>query len=67
MNEHQIVDSSFTAIINAPIEKIDIPRGVPAFQNENTRAVHQRTFPQDLRRHRTASACPSTSRSSAVA
>jgi hypothetical protein len=25
MNDHQIVDSSFTAIINAPIEKIDIP------------------------------------------
>ena len=25
MNEHQIVDSSFTAIINAPIETIDIP------------------------------------------
>jgi hypothetical protein len=25
MNEHQIVDSSFTAIINAPIDKIDIP------------------------------------------
>jgi hypothetical protein len=25
MNEHQIVDSSFTAIMNAPIEKIDIP------------------------------------------
>jgi hypothetical protein len=25
MNEHQIVDSIFTAIINAPIEKIDIP------------------------------------------
>lgn len=25
MNEHEIVNSSFTAIINAPIEKIDIP------------------------------------------
>jgi len=25
MNDHQIVDSSFTAIINAPIEKIDLP------------------------------------------
>jgi len=25
MTKHQIVDSSFTAIINAPIEKIDIP------------------------------------------
>jgi hypothetical protein len=25
MNEHQIVDSSCTAFINAPIEKIDIP------------------------------------------
>ena len=25
MNEHVIVDSSFTATINAPIEKIDIP------------------------------------------
>jgi len=25
MNEHQLVDSSFTATINAPIEKIDIP------------------------------------------
>ena len=25
MNEHQIVDSSFTSIINAPIAKIDIP------------------------------------------
>jgi hypothetical protein len=25
MNDNQIVDSSFTAIINAPIEKIDIP------------------------------------------
>jgi hypothetical protein len=26
MTENQIVDSSFTAIINAPIEKIDIPK-----------------------------------------
>jgi hypothetical protein len=26
MNDHEIVDSSFTAIINAPIEKIDIPK-----------------------------------------
>ena len=26
MSDNQIVDSSFTAIINAPIEKIDIPR-----------------------------------------
>jgi hypothetical protein len=25
MDEHEIVDSRFTAIINAPIEKIDIP------------------------------------------
>jgi len=25
MNDNQIVDSSFTAIINAPIEKVDIP------------------------------------------
>ena len=25
MTDHQIVDSSFTAIINAPIEKVDIP------------------------------------------
>jgi hypothetical protein len=25
MNDHQIVDTSFTAIINAPIEKIDVP------------------------------------------
>ena len=25
MSEHEIVDSSFTAIINAPIEKIDLP------------------------------------------
>lgn len=25
MDDHQIVDSSFTALINAPIEKIDIP------------------------------------------
>jgi hypothetical protein len=25
MHEHQLVDSSFTATINAPIEKIDIP------------------------------------------
>jgi hypothetical protein len=25
LNEHQIVDSSFTAIINAPIDKVDIP------------------------------------------
>ena len=25
MNDHEIVDSRFTAIINAPIEKVDIP------------------------------------------
>jgi hypothetical protein len=25
MNDHEIIDSSFTAVINAPIEKIDIP------------------------------------------
>jgi hypothetical protein len=25
MSENQIVDSSFTAIINAPIDKVDIP------------------------------------------
>ena len=28
MSEHEIVDSSFTAIINAPIEKIDLPAWV---------------------------------------
>ncbi len=28
MSEHEIVDSSFTAIINAPIEKIDLPTWV---------------------------------------
>ncbi|MGX9146386.1 hypothetical protein [Mesorhizobium sp. 128a] len=26
MDDHEIVDSSFTAVINAPIEKIDIPK-----------------------------------------
>lgn len=26
MNDHEIVDSRFTAIINAPIERIDIPK-----------------------------------------
>jgi hypothetical protein len=26
MSDHQIVDSSFTAIINAPLEKIDLPK-----------------------------------------
>ncbi|MBB6219337.1 hypothetical protein GGI64_001934 [Rhizobium leguminosarum] len=26
MSDHEIVDSSFTAVINAPIEKIDIPK-----------------------------------------
>jgi hypothetical protein len=26
MDDHEIVDSSITAIINAPIEKIDIPK-----------------------------------------
>ncbi len=25
MNDNQIVDSSFTAIVNAPLDKIDIP------------------------------------------
>jgi hypothetical protein len=40
MNEHQIVDSSFTAIINVPIDKIDIP----ARRQAN---VHQR---RDYRR-----------------
>jgi hypothetical protein len=25
MSDHQIIDSSFTATINAPIDKIDIP------------------------------------------
>jgi hypothetical protein len=26
MSDHEIVDSSHTAIVNAPIEKIDIPK-----------------------------------------
>ena len=26
MSDHEIVDSSFTAVINAPIEKVDIPK-----------------------------------------
>ena len=26
MIEHEVVDSSFTAIINAPIEKVDLPK-----------------------------------------
>jgi hypothetical protein len=28
MGDHEIVDSSFTAIINAPLGKVDIPKMV---------------------------------------
>ena len=37
MKEHQIVDSSFTAAINAPIEKIDIPAW--CFNHHGTRNI----------------------------
>jgi len=33
MNDNEIVDSNFTAIINAPIEKIDLPQWVFALPN----------------------------------
>ena len=66
MNEHQIVDSSFTAIINAPIDKIDIPEWCFGL-SESIRAVPRHISPLDSQPRQTASECRSTSRSSAAA
>ena len=49
MNENQIVDTSFTATINAPIEKIDIPAWCFSLPEKEYQGCSQRTFPQDLR------------------
>jgi hypothetical protein len=43
MSENQIVDSSFSAIINAPIEKIDIPKwcfSLPEKEYQGCSAAH---------------------------
>src|SRR5580698_9068206 len=34
MNDYEIVDSSFTAVINAPIEKIDLPTWAYALRDK---------------------------------
>lgn len=43
MEEHVIVDSSFSAIINAPIERIDIRPGASRCRTTNTRVARPRT------------------------
>jgi hypothetical protein len=43
MSDHQIVDSSFTAVINAPIDKIDIPAwcfGLPEQEYQSCSPAH---------------------------
>jgi len=43
MDNHQIVDSSFTAIVNAPIEKIDLPSwafGLPDLEYQGCSPAH---------------------------
>ena len=35
MTDHEIVDSSFTATINAPLEKIDLPQWADAEQRSS--------------------------------
>lgn len=43
MSDHQIVDSSFTAVINAPVDKIDIPAwcfGLPEQEYQGCSPAH---------------------------
>jgi hypothetical protein len=40
MEEHVIVDSSFFAIINAPLEQIDIPSWCFSLPEMSIKAVH---------------------------
>jgi hypothetical protein len=58
MSEDQIVDSSFTAIINAPIDKVDILArcfSLPEHEYQDC------SSPQDLQLRQTTSECASMS------
>ena len=58
MSENQIVDSSFTAIINAPIDKVDILARRFSLPEREYQAC---SSPQDLQLRQTISECPSMS------
>jgi hypothetical protein len=51
MTEHQLVYSSFTAIIDAPIDKVDIQYGASFSPSESVKAAPQYASPQDSRQH----------------
>ena len=42
MSENQIVDASFTAIINAPIDKVDIPAWSFSPERETPHGEHKK-------------------------
>ncbi len=56
MEEHVIVDSSFSAIINAPIEQIDIPSWCFSLPNDE----YQGCSPAHFAAGSTTSRCGST-------
>ena len=67
MSENQIVDSSFTAIINAPIDKVDIPAWCFSFPEREYQGCSPAHIAARLQQRQMASECPSTLKSLAAA
>jgi hypothetical protein len=51
MEERVIVDSSFPAVINAPLEKIDIPVWCFSLPDEGTKIVSRHSLLSEEKRH----------------
>jgi hypothetical protein len=67
MDDHEIVDSSITAIINAPIEKIDIPKWCFTLAGHEYQGCSPAHIAAGFTTAPDGSACRSMSRSSAAA
>jgi hypothetical protein len=67
MEDNELVKSSFSATINAPIEKIDIPSWCFKLPESEYRRARRLTAPPVQLRRLTAGGCRSTSRYSAEA
>jgi len=67
MEDNTLVESSFSATINAPIGKVDIPAWCFTLPRRNIRRARQLIAPPAQLRRLTAGACRSTSRYSAEA
>ncbi len=64
MEEHVIVGSSFSAIINAPLEQIDIPSWCFSLPDDEYQGCSPAHFDAGSTTARNGRACRSTSRSS---